>query len=369
MNALTHEQARDYLHLSEKELRADERAQLQEHLAGCAECRAYAKSLAALRPALARAMHARWDEQLAASTLMEQALANLAAGRAPNRLFDFASTAIGVGALVILAVVFSWVVWSQTQNPVPADSLTPVEGSAPTIAPLATETSPVVDLPSPTPSATETVPVGTLSTTPTLDCPVIIPTPCTGAGCPVVTPIPPECPTVTPVPLTPPTRTPFPTSRLSATPSPVGTPTITPTPDTFLTANSPTPCQVGCSDDFTSTPTPFIPDLSATPFPTYTPCQVGCPDDTATPLSTLDLSATPLPYPPPDSTSTPFPTFTPCQVGCETPTPPETPTPVPTPDISATPPPPPSDAPTSMPCQTGCATDTPEPLPTSTAVP
>jgi hypothetical protein len=61
MSEMTHECARKLLHEGRSRLRAPQRAELDGHLASCRECQGYAAHLAAMEPALTRAMRADWD--------------------------------------------------------------------------------------------------------------------------------------------------------------------------------------------------------------------------------------------------------------------------------------------------------------------
>jgi hypothetical protein len=61
MSEAVHARARALLHEGRSRLRALEQAELERHLAGCAECRGYAAHLAAAEPAIINALHARWD--------------------------------------------------------------------------------------------------------------------------------------------------------------------------------------------------------------------------------------------------------------------------------------------------------------------
>jgi hypothetical protein len=61
MNEMTHERARALLHEGRFRVYGAEQVELDRHLASCGECQAYASHLAAIEPALTRAMHVRWD--------------------------------------------------------------------------------------------------------------------------------------------------------------------------------------------------------------------------------------------------------------------------------------------------------------------
>jgi len=58
---VTHDEARRWLHAGRRRLRAAELWELDRHLAGCGECRAYAAQVEWVAPALTTAMRARWD--------------------------------------------------------------------------------------------------------------------------------------------------------------------------------------------------------------------------------------------------------------------------------------------------------------------
>src|SRR5260221_8209908 len=61
MDEVTHARARAWLHAGRFTLDRQAQAALDGHLHDCRDCRGYAAYLAAIEPALTRALHARWD--------------------------------------------------------------------------------------------------------------------------------------------------------------------------------------------------------------------------------------------------------------------------------------------------------------------
>lgn len=140
MTPLTHADARRDLHHGRRWLDNKAAAALDAHLAQCAECRAYAADLAALEPALARALHARWDGVQAPRAAPKASEAETRS-KPPRRL----NPAWGLAGFAVLLVAVLLGLPYLAGQPLEGTGEPPV-----TLGPVATG---VAGLPSPTPRA------------------------------------------------------------------------------------------------------------------------------------------------------------------------------------------------------------------------
>ena len=147
---LTHEQARQYLQVAaDGSLEARQQAELDRHLADCAECQAYAQEIASLDTRLSRALQARWPDQTRTETDQAYTLGRIQSQSRRARLKLTASTAIRTlawaGLAVSLIILLTWSIRNLTPRPAAEG------GSSPTPAELGPATEEVLVSPDSTP--------------------------------------------------------------------------------------------------------------------------------------------------------------------------------------------------------------------------
>jgi hypothetical protein len=106
---ITHQEARTLLQRSmEVQLRRDEAAALDAHLAGCEPCQAYSRNLGRLHQRLAISLPARWMDHAPASRQVEQNFQNIESRvrrrQMRQRFLAVAQPVLGASALALLAV-------------------------------------------------------------------------------------------------------------------------------------------------------------------------------------------------------------------------------------------------------------------------
>lgn len=108
MTPMTHEQARHGLYAGQDQLSADEWAELDQHLAGCPDCRSYAAELASFWPALTRALHVRLDALQPSPDLARRVQAQVGRRLVLWRFRSLAGrwATAGVGVAAIVALIF-----------------------------------------------------------------------------------------------------------------------------------------------------------------------------------------------------------------------------------------------------------------------
>jgi anti-sigma factor RsiW len=102
MNVFSHERARRLLHARSADLSSDQRADLADHLAGCVECRAYAGDLRTLQPALAKAMHTRWDSRRPSSAPSRAIQQRWEYARRKQQTVRLFAVLAAIGAVILL---------------------------------------------------------------------------------------------------------------------------------------------------------------------------------------------------------------------------------------------------------------------------
>ncbi len=119
---LTHEQARQ---LAQKNLQSRlddfERAALETHLAGCADCAAYGDEIRSLDRRMAGSLNDRWPERRTNPAQVERALAKIQTRLRRESMFRNLSTAVRLAGtalvLIVLIAGLAWVVNGTTRGP------------------------------------------------------------------------------------------------------------------------------------------------------------------------------------------------------------------------------------------------------------
>lgn len=138
MSALTHEQARDYL-LDRGSLHADEAAALDAHLAGCAECRTYARQTEAVRTATVQVLNRRWRNRQPPRDFDDRLLHRLRNTSMGQPNFNFKALAsVGIAALVVVAFAIAAQSISNSPAGLIAATPTPIPPTATTVPPTDT---------------------------------------------------------------------------------------------------------------------------------------------------------------------------------------------------------------------------------------
>jgi anti-sigma factor RsiW len=131
---LTHAEAKRYLHqAADGDLPAETEAQLQAHLAECAECRAYAEELRALETLLTHALRQRWEHRRPARDL-GRPLAPRRAGWA-ERLLQVTRPLMQVSSFMIV-FAFMVAMMQAYYRPQTAPTQLPAPESAPATVPI-----------------------------------------------------------------------------------------------------------------------------------------------------------------------------------------------------------------------------------------
>jgi pimeloyl-ACP methyl ester carboxylesterase len=103
MTALTHDRACRFLDAGREQLSVAERVELDQHLAECAECRAYTAELTVLQSTLGRVLHERWDGLRPDPQLENRFQARIRRQTMSRRILN---NALGVAALLAVVVIF-----------------------------------------------------------------------------------------------------------------------------------------------------------------------------------------------------------------------------------------------------------------------
>ncbi len=156
--SLSHRQAREYLQaVADGLLGVAERTELQHHLEGCSQCRAYAADLERLEAALARSLQARWPRARLNDPKLRRSMAKVQdrLGRKHwlQRIYDLAQAVAWAGLTVALFIAVVWLFRTVTPQlaTTPIKSPTPV----PTATPVPTLTrEAIVELVTPTAETT-----------------------------------------------------------------------------------------------------------------------------------------------------------------------------------------------------------------------
>ena len=112
MKVFSHQHSRRLLFIPVDELSTGEQAKLAYHLAGCAECRAYASELQTLQHDLTRLMHARWDSLSPKTKSIPAVQQHWKEVHMKRRSFKFIAILAGIGAAVLLIVYGPALLWS-----------------------------------------------------------------------------------------------------------------------------------------------------------------------------------------------------------------------------------------------------------------
>jgi len=133
MNTLSHIQARDLL-LDRNNLRPEETAALDTHLARCAECRAYALQAEGVRVATTQVMHKRWDKRQPPRDFEDNLRERLRSETMQKSTFSLRAWG-SAGLAVVVVGAFIWAAQSvskggpgavSTATPVPAPTATEI---------------------------------------------------------------------------------------------------------------------------------------------------------------------------------------------------------------------------------------------------
>jgi Bacterial SH3 domain len=114
MNTLSHIQARDLL-LDRNNLRPEETAALEAHLARCAECRAYAVQAEGVRVAATQVMHKRWDKRQPPRDFEDNLRDRLRNETMQKNTFSLRAWA-SAGLAVVVVGAFIWVAQSVSKG-------------------------------------------------------------------------------------------------------------------------------------------------------------------------------------------------------------------------------------------------------------
>jgi TolB protein len=159
VNSISHEKARQYLHLSRGGLEGDKRQALEAHLFVCEDCRIYGRNLAALERDLNRDFHTRLDPVPTPLDLGGKVQIHLDREKGSRRVSRLVASLAGGLILVTLLVVLiglfpGYRIPSTVPSPVPAGTGPVLElargaaGTAAAPSPVVTEAgSPVEELP------------------------------------------------------------------------------------------------------------------------------------------------------------------------------------------------------------------------------
>ncbi len=156
---LTHEQARQYLQVAvDGSLEARQQAELDRHLADCAECQAYAQEIASLDTRLSRVLQARWPDQTRTEADQAYALGRIQSQSRSSNLRNTASAAFRTlawaGLAVSLIILLSWSIRNLTPRPAAEGSSSPTPaglGPATDVVDVSPDRTPDVPLETPTP--------------------------------------------------------------------------------------------------------------------------------------------------------------------------------------------------------------------------
>ena len=174
----THLQARELIHLDmDNSLDEDERLQLDRHLEGCVECRAYAEQIAQLDTEMRHSLQERWPESHPKEVELAAKLADILPRVRKNQMkIKHGNTlrSLGWGALAILLI--AGLVWTiKTLAPLPSQSpagqgsveITQVEVDVTQVVVLPIYNTPSVELtpqaPIPTTTTANPIPSGPVS--------------------------------------------------------------------------------------------------------------------------------------------------------------------------------------------------------------
>ena len=137
---LSHEQARKYLQIAaDGFLEERQQSDLDRHLAGCAECRAYAHELAWLDARLSRSLQERWPDRSQTEADQINALEIIRSQSRSSQLKNSASTALRTlawaGLAVSLVILLTWSIRNLAPRPAADGGFSPT----PTRLVMATE--------------------------------------------------------------------------------------------------------------------------------------------------------------------------------------------------------------------------------------
>jgi peptide/nickel transport system substrate-binding protein len=146
--SLSHEQAQNYLEAAADDMLGVEATEeLQNHLAACAECRAYAAKLEALETLLSQSLQARWPSPEQADSKARRTAAvvqaHLRKRQRVQHLYNTSQTVAWAGLAIALALVVGWLLTSISPQQSPS-----------IVEELADSTVTLAALPAPTATAT-----------------------------------------------------------------------------------------------------------------------------------------------------------------------------------------------------------------------
>jgi hypothetical protein len=149
MTALTHAQARYYLHVGRESFDNAAQSELKQHLIACADCRSYVAELTTLQSSLSRAMRARWDRHLPPADLTPRIQTRIGRKTALGQVLNFGGSLVTISLLIILAGVLIWVIGVTGPSNVNPSGQPATGGAAESSVP--NNTVPIVITPTPIP--------------------------------------------------------------------------------------------------------------------------------------------------------------------------------------------------------------------------
>jgi hypothetical protein len=164
LKELTHLQAQKLINLdTDGSLYDDQRNQLDQHLQGCAVCRAYADDLSQLEAKLQQSLQERWPESHPKEVELESTLADILPQLRKNQMkINHANTLRGLGWGVLAVLLIAGLVWTiKTLAPLPTQAPAQVV-TVEVVSPKVTQVIVLpIELPSPTPQ--EPLPTPTIA--------------------------------------------------------------------------------------------------------------------------------------------------------------------------------------------------------------
>ncbi len=146
---ITHAEVRELLNLAaDSTLESRQQRLLEEHLAGCAECRAYAAEMNALEAGLRATLAARWPQSGLPGPAKKDLLEKLKTQPPVPPAFNWMWILLGLGAVGLLAL---WWLLSQGGQPAPSEESATATGT--TIASTTATVGALVSEPTGTPTA------------------------------------------------------------------------------------------------------------------------------------------------------------------------------------------------------------------------
>ncbi len=139
MATIDHSQAQEYLHIRKIDLSEGELQDLQNHLAGCAECRQYAASLEHFQREVKRTFHTHWDAAQPKKSGSAGVLIRWGKETVKARVYTAVGTTVGVLTIIGLIIGLDFIIRNLRAQPV---ITTPVQSYTPTLNAHKTKSSP-----------------------------------------------------------------------------------------------------------------------------------------------------------------------------------------------------------------------------------